>query len=222
MEHYQIQFEMMKTISKGALRPHPAIQEIVDHLEDRLNHDFMAIHTRIEPDMLVHPLCRAIKVNNVTTILDMIYKKYPEPPVKKVFLIFNRPLTEERVLPTYKQLTSDLKNLSLYNLEIIDGIVKNGMWNGTVDVVEAGANLVKDVFEQNPVYMKHNSIVGAVVSFFTSLNSKIFIGTEISTYSTLAVTSRFYRENRENYFYYPNGLQWMTDLNATKPPKFKC
>ena len=222
MEHYQSQHKIMQTIAKGALRPHPAIQEIINHLEDSLNHDFMAIHTRIEPDMLVHPLCRQIKVNNVSMILDMIYEKYPEPPVKNVLLIFNRPLIEARVSPKYTGLPEDLKALSKHNLAVIDDMVKNGMWNGTVHVKESGANMVMDMLADYPVYMKHNSIVGAVVSFFTALNSKIFIGTEISTYSTLAATSRFYRENRENYFYYPTGLQWVTDLAATKPPKFKC
>lgn len=222
MENYQAQHKIMQTIAKGALRPHPAIQEIINHLEDGLNHDFMAIHARIEPDMLVHPLCRQIKVNNVSMILDMIYEKYPEPPVKNVLLIFNRPLTEARVSPKYTELPEDLKELSKYNLAVIDDLVKNGMWNGTVNVKESGANMVLDMLADNPVYMKYNSIVGAVVSFFTALNSKIFIGTEISTYSTLAATSRFYRENRENYFYYPTGLLWVTDLAATKPPKFKC
>lgn len=214
------QHNIFQVIAGGALRPHPEIEEMIKIREEALDNDFMALHARIEPDMLEHPICKDKKVNNMTEILEMLYSKYPEPPTKKVFLVFNRPLLEER--SNHTSLSKDLRILSNYNLAIINDMMKNGMWNGTVKVVEGGANMVTDLSD-NPLYKRYNSIVGAILSFFTALNSKIFIGTEISSYSTLAVQSRFYRGNRENYYYYPtSGLVWITDKDATFPPRFRC
>jgi len=215
----QRQHTMFQAIAGGALRPHPEIQEMIRSHEEQLEHNFMAIHARIEPDMLEHNMCLDKKVNNITEILDMVYAKYPEPPVKNVLLVFNRPILEERF--DHPSLSEDLRVLSKHNLAVINDIVKNGMWNGTVAVIEGGAVMVKDV-SQNELYQYFNSIVGSVLNFFIAINAKIFIGTEISSYSTLAVATRFYRQNRENYFYYPEGLLWKTHPNATAPPRFRC
>jgi hypothetical protein len=215
----QRQHTMFQAIVGGALRPHPEIQDMINAHEEKLEHDFMAVHARIEPDMLEHTTCLEEKVNNITEILDMIYTKYPEPPVKKVLLVFNRAILEERF--DHPSLSEDLRVLSKHNLAVINDIAKNGMWNGTVSVLEGGAGMVKDVSE-NALYQYFSSIVGSILNFYIAINAKIFIGTEISSYSTLAVASRFYRKNRENYFYHPKGLIWMTHPNVTAPPRFKC
>jgi hypothetical protein len=63
------------------------------------------------------------------------------------------------------------------------------------------------------------------VNFFLAIQSNILVGTEISTFSTLAMNSRIYRGQLENYFYRPQGLYWMSpsnDENVTKPHRFVC
>jgi len=164
-------------------------------------------------------------VTNMTDIINMIYEKYPEPPVSTVLLVFNRALVESAANGTSMRNTAEMNaevyDLTVHNLHAINEIVKSGMWNGKVKIVEAGSKMVEEV-TVNPIYKHYSNIVGGIVNFFLAVQSDIFIGTEVSSYSTLAANSRFFREAHDNYFYRPEGLHWVTPLNATKPHRFMC
>ena len=104
---------------QGALRPHKALQAIVDrskeHLRERASQAagekrvnsssssplrYMTLHARIEPDMQIHPICKEKKVLHLQKIVDMIESKWSEPPVDVVFLPINRQYVErEGTLP---------------------------------------------------------------------------------------------------------------------------
>lgn len=45
------QFEVYREMLKGALRPHPFLQEIVEKERIRLGNKYMTLHARVEPDM---------------------------------------------------------------------------------------------------------------------------------------------------------------------------
>ena len=168
-------------------------------------------------------------MTNMTDILSMIYDKFPEtqePPVSNVLLIFNREFMEAvhgtssqgiNANKEAKKAFSDahIRNLTIHNLNVIDEIVESGLWNGRVRVVEAGSELVRKEAE-NPYYSYYSNIVGGIVNFFLAIQSSIFIGTEVSTYSTLVVNSRLYRGIQDSYFYRPQGLSSATIHN------FKC
>mmetsp|Transcript_10999 Transcript_10999/g.20548 ORF Transcript_10999/g.20548 Transcript_10999/m.20548 type:complete len:197 (-) Transcript_10999:741-1331(-) len=179
------------------------------------------------------PCVRTKKVKNVTDIIESIYSRYPEPPVSWVVMIFNRELVEALVtgektdvMRTNKELTKSfqdqsIQELTAYNLKVINDCLENGLWNGRVRVKEAGSKYVEKI-SKDPWYRHYSNIVGGVLNFFMAIQSDIFVGTEVSSYSTLVVNSRFYREKRSNYFYRPDGLYWVTPPNGTKPHRFVC
>jgi len=219
-----MQLEMYKTILKGALRPHPRLQSIIDKIRIQLgagDKGYMVLHARVEPDMIKQNerVCRDWRVTNMTDIIDMIYEKFPEPPVNAVLIVFARSLMEDEAKKEAK--TPDKFHiLNDHNLKAINEIVENGMWGGKVKVFEAGSRMIEET--GGDIFKYYSNLAGSIVNFFLAIQSDILIGTQISTFSTLAMNSRFYREQRENYFYRPLGIHWMSPPNATKPHWFKC
>lgn len=220
---HPVHLEMYKTILKGALRPHPFLQSVIDKIRDQLgagDKGYMVLHARVEPDMVVQNerVCKDLRVMNMTQIIDMIYEKFPEPPVNTVLIVFARTIMEE--YGNNKKMKNDVHKLNDHNLKIINDMVENGMWGGKVKVVEAGSKMVETI--GSDFYKYYSNLVGSIVNFFLAIQSDILVGTEVSTFSTLAMNSRFYREQRENYFYRPIGLHWMSPPNVTKPHWFSC
>ena len=104
-----------------------------------------------------------------------------------------------------------------YNLKIVNEILENGLWGGYTRVIEAGSRLALE--SNHAIYAKYHTLVGGIINFFLSLDANIFIGTEVSSYSTSVVNSRFYRNDnysdggmkgeqkkKLDYFYSPEGL----------------
>jgi hypothetical protein len=217
-----LQLEMYETILKGALRPHPFLQSIIDKIRIQLgaeNEGYMVLHARVEPDMIRQNerVCRDWRVTNMTDIINMIYEKFPEPPVGTVLIVFARSIMEDEAKKSKKDKFNILND---HNLKVINEIVENGMWGGKVKVVEAGSRMIEDA--GSDIFKYYSNLVGSIVNFFLAIQSDILVGTQISTFSTLAMNSRLYREQRENYFYRPMGIHWMSPPNATKPHKFSC
>ena len=104
-----------------------------------------------------------------------------------------------------------------HNLKVINKLVAEGMWNGRVKVVEAGSSLVEQAGD--PYYQRYSTIAGGIVNMFLAIESDIFIGTEVSTYSVIAANARFHRGLIENYFYVPEGLK---EVARTKQYRFYC
>ena len=250
---------------KGALQPHPALQAVVDRSKEYLREKgqrqgmsgsstfrYMALHARVEPDMQKHPVCRDQKVLKLQEIVDMMESKWPEPPVDAVFLPINRKFLEnEGTLPeNYKNDTEsneEINWIAVENLQVLnrltnhngdeDGKSVGGLWNGRVPVVEFGFEALRGtVYEHRPL------LSGAILDYFLALGSDIFIGTEVSSFSSDIMSSRFYRGlsdsdtdahaqpidgyrknlREQNYKYLPGGLEkWISD-EMTVPPGFVC
>lgn len=107
-----------------------------------------------------------------------------------------------------------------YNLNEINRIVEEGMWNGKIRVVEAGSKSVQDA--GNSYYKRYSTMAGGIVNLFLAIQSDIFVGTEVSTYSVHAANSRFYRgiPQEANYFYVPEGLK--PAIQNDKQHRFGC
>mmetsp|Transcript_25450 Transcript_25450/g.38106 ORF Transcript_25450/g.38106 Transcript_25450/m.38106 type:complete len:447 (+) Transcript_25450:22-1362(+) len=215
---------MYKTILGGALRPHPNLQLIINNTIAELNgaekKGYMVLHARIEPDMMRQNVrvCTDKRVMNMTDIINMLYEKFPEPPVSAVLLVFSRDIIENEEANDKQD--DDFHKLNSHNLKILNELRENGMWGGKVKVVEAGSRMVEE--SGNDFYAYYYNFVGSIVNFFIAVQAAILVGTEVSTFSTYAMNSRFYRESRENYFYRPGGLYWMSPPNQTKPHRFGC
>lgn len=202
---------------QGALRPHPALQAVVDrskeHLRERAHRGgiarsaptkssfrYMTLHARVEPDMQKHPVCKDKKVLTLQEIVDMVESKWPEPPVDAVFLPINRQyLEEEGTLPEgFKKGDGGINWVAVRNLKLLnnltnridakDGKSVGGMWNGKVPVVEFGSEALRGtVYEHRP------STSGAILNYFLGLDADIFVGTEVSSFSHDVLAARFFR-----------------------------
>jgi hypothetical protein len=246
---------------QGALRPNPTLQSILESLLEQMkqkanqntsqrgtsdknnNNDwsYMTLHARVEPDMQRHPVCPGKKVRELDKIIRWIEAKFPEPPVSIVFMPINRQyLEKEGTLPIENQTTnrngSSINWIAVENLRELNRITQQGLWNGTVPVVEFGANALKGtVYEHRP------STAGAILNFFLTLQPQcsVFVGTEVSSFSHDVLASRFYRgyvtsngaagngkdtskRQYRNYKYLPEGLvDWITP-DMVDSPGFLC
>jgi hypothetical protein len=201
-------------ILRGALRPSPSLQRHANSLTRATG--YAALHARIEPDMQVHPVCLDKKVLLLSEILRSLEAYFPRPDFDLLFVCTNRPMLEEEV----RNNSSNL--IAVDNLRELNRIRDHGLWNGTVKVFEAGSSYMRTVNESEDELGRYVGISGAVLDYFLAVEASIFIGTEVSTFTTDLVQSRFFRSNRQNYHYTPNGVQHVTPDNATEPPRFVC
>jgi len=110
----------------------------------------------------------------------MVYKQFPEPPIKTVLLVFARSLLdamEDRAKAKRKR--SHMKKGNRHNLDMIQDLLDNDMWGGKVKVAEAGSAVVEAA--GNPFYKHSSNIAGGIVNFFLAIHSNILVGTEVST-----------------------------------------
>ena len=108
-----------------------------------------------------------------------------------------------------------------HNLKEINQLVQEGMWGGQVKVVEAGSAVVENA--GHPFYKHYSNIAGGIVNLYLAIQSSIFVGSEISTYSVMASNMRFYRDVKDNFFYRPEGLYRVTPPDGKqKPFRFVC
>jgi hypothetical protein len=108
--------------------------------------------------------------------------------------------------------------VGLENLAVLNRARKKGLWaDGRVKVFEGGwPSLKKTRFKKFP------SISGSIVDYFLALDSDVFIGTQVSSFSTDIIATRFLRGNLHNHWYLPKGLEEATNENTTAPPRFRC
>lgn len=204
---------------QGALRPHPDVFAIVNRLLSDLDGNgtipYMTVHARVEPDMMVHPVCRDDKVTRLADIFRFLEEHFLDPPATRVFLPINRQMMESDRADTTD--TDGNKKLAAENLKELNRAIKDGLWGGRVKVFEFGANVLKGTNYEN-----RSSTTGAVLNYFISHNANVFVGTPVSSYSIDLLHTRFYQGNLENYQYLPAGLQRWTDKTTVHPPGFGC
>jgi hypothetical protein len=213
---------------RGALRPHPDLQRIVRKLLREIMADagngtstlsYMTLHARIEPDMQTHPMCAEKKVVNLTQLFEMLERKFPLPPAPRVFLPLNRQYLEIEGMPGATVGKNNRTNhLAVENLIALNRAVTQGLWDGTVQVFEFGSNALRGTrYERNAP-----STAGALLNFFIAINATVFIGTEVSSWSHDLLATRFYRGNRRNYKYLPDGIHLWTPPEMEHAPGFAC
>jgi hypothetical protein len=207
---------------QGAMRPHPNFQAIINRLltesglEKGSGNEYMTLHARVEPDMQKHPVCRDRKVLNLTDIFDFIEQNWPDPPVSKIFMPINRQYMELEGYVNKKD-PSQTNRMAVHNLKALNHARDFGLWGGRVKVLEFGAHALHDT-----TYADRPSTGGAMLNFFLGIEAKIFIGTEVSSYSHDILATRFYRNAMENYKYLPGGLHEWTPPGTVDPPGFGC
>ena len=203
------------SIARDAFRPHPTLQLIIDEFVQSIGKSYMVLHARIEPDMQKHKACGDIKVTALKDIIRMVEQQFDEPPVKTMVVILNREMLEKEVASPNKD-----NALAAENLKLLNDLIANGLWGGKVKVVEAGSKLAID--SGHEIYSRYYAISGGIINYFISIQSELFVGTPVSSYSTAVIKSRFFRQAFGNYFYLPQGMTLATPANAEHPPLFEC
>jgi hypothetical protein len=202
--------------------------------------DYMTLHARVEPDMQKHKVCRDKKVLNLTDIFEFIQAKWKDPPVSTIFMPINRQYLELEG-DIYNQANSSRNGngakmnlpgaekkkkrksgqqinwIAVENLKALNRARDEGLWSGRAQVLEFGASAL-----EGTSYADKPSTAGAMVNFFIGVPAKIFIGTEVSSFSHDLVATRFFRGYSENYKYLPSGLHDWTPRGTVDPPGFAC
>ncbi len=224
--HPQPNENLYRFILSGALQPHPYLEEIVQQTLRILKDEngFMTIHMRTEPDMLKQQhICSSKRVSSVKYITKLIYDAYPEPPVKSILLPVALDIMEKMEQNTFNKSTNILSKIELLNRQNLAEIRKlqaYGMYDGKVKVFLAGSRIVEEISE--PYYSKFKVFTGSVLNYYIAIESKIFVGTETSSWSSSISNARLFRGHLENYFFDTNGLHHITPYNDSKPHRFIC
>ena len=215
-------------IMQGAYQPHPWLREIINSLLQEkfqtnkpISKDqYFTLHARVEPEMIRHVMCRNKKEVNLTKIFAMVEEAFPDPPASFLLLLINRENMETEGDPNNPKMQSfhnETNYIAVENLERLNRAVDEGLWGGQVQVFEFGSYMLKGTR-----YSRRASITGGLINYYIALESKVFIGTEISTYSTDLMTQRFYQSKKMNYKYLPSGIERWTDNSTRIPETFRC
>ena len=196
-------------IWEGAMKPHPDLLAIIQDTKNTILSStfqgYLCLHARVEPEMQFHDQCKEDKVIALKDIVDQIYKHFPIPPVSKVLIVLNRQNLEAE--------DRSKNRLAGENLDLLNHLRAHGMWNRSVEVVEAGTEILpKDSYYGR--YCSH--LCGSIVNYYLAIEAKIFVGTSISTFSSSVVAARSGRNHTQNYLYTPNGIR------STGNFKFHC
>ena len=205
-------------ILKGALRPHPDLQSLINRAKESLlpssgktssSSGYMCLHPRVEPDMQKHGVCRDKKVVSLEKIIDDLYVLFPSPPVDRVLIVLFRKLLEDE--------DASQNELAGRNLALLNRLRKEGMWNGTVPVYEAGTGfLPRDSYYGT----KASSIAGSILNYNLALDADIFVGSPVSSYAMQVMATRYNRNNTRNFLYLPDGIKQLPQ--DEEPPRFVC
>ena len=223
---------------QGAMRPHPELQAILDRLLQNsslldqgqstantgtlsapLQLDYLTLHARVEPDMQKHVMCRDKKVLNLTDIFGFMEEKWKDPPVSRIFMPINRQYLElEGDLSRKKKRgKAEVNWIAVENLNALNRARDEGLWGGRAKVLEFGTNAL-----EGTSYWNKPSTAGAMLNFFIGVPAKVFIGTEVSSFSHDILATRFFRGYQENYKYLPGGLMDWTPPGTRDPSGFQC
>jgi hypothetical protein len=107
--------------------------------------------------------------------------------------------------------------IAVENLKALNRARDEGLWGGRAKVFEFGPKMLKGT------RFEHRSMItGAILDFEVGINAKIFIGTEVSSFSHDLLATRFFRGMMENYNFLPDGLHHWTPPGTEDPQGFGC
>jgi hypothetical protein len=203
------------TMMRGALRPSRVLAARMRRLTG--GDPYLALHARIEPDMQKHPVCRDRKVLLLSDIVRDLEAQFRRPAFRRMFVATNRPMLE------HEATTNPSKNpVAAENLRELNRLRDHGLWNGTVQVFEAGSSYLRTINASEDEIGRYVGIGGAVVDYFLALEATVFVGTPVSSFSADVIQSRFFRNNLRNYHYRPDGVRLATAEGDKQPPRFDC
>jgi hypothetical protein len=184
---------------------------------------YLALHARVEVDMMVHK-CGAKMEKNLSTIFDMVdpfvhayntnhtFSKSPAPLLRGVFVAVSR---NSMRLP---EKSKYIQNLSKQNWEVLNerspqevennnpdkGSNKEVHLNEKTPTFECGENWVDRWYQtqQNIPEDYYGSILPSILNFYIATQATVFVGVDKSSWSTDVWTTRYLLgKGRFNYKY---------------------
>lgn len=214
---------------QGAFRPHPLLEMHIAKLHKNMGTQgnnrvdrkggYLCLHARVEPDMQVHTFCPDRKVRALRDIVANLTSYLDQPTISKVIVAIYRKRLERDGL----NVTESGNVLAGENLQLFNEMLERGLWNGSIPVFEAGSHSLDQHDKTTLEYFgRYQSITGSVLNFFLAVESDIFVGTPVSSFSTDVIATRFYRNLTESYFYLPQGIIPAVEPTDKLPPRFSC
>jgi len=167
----------------------------------------VALHPRIEHDMLLHNMCSKFMPLNLTKIFDESIRTMPSFDV--LFVAVSRALVHGKP-PKELQRNEGLLKIAIENMVTLDQARKYGVF-GTkeqkgIPMLESGTSTATKI--KFPVMEPSNTdgsevvtaqslgvteLVASVVNFFTALQADAFVGVRGSTFSQDVMSVRYYQ-----------------------------
>jgi hypothetical protein len=188
--------------------------------------DYLALHARIELEMMDHA-CGRMMEKNLTVLLsrveDLVHDKYPS--TKGVFIAVSRAGIEVKEGGMYNKFKAFADgNLATMNRVVGDGMGNSGegLDGGNLAVFECGRQLMDQYYAENPESMDYGQLLQSMVNFYIATESTAFVGVRGSSYSTDIWTTRFHQgKGAQNYEYTLDGIQLMEN-GGLPPPHKNC
>ena len=213
----------------NALRPKQAWRDLAMkcvHQHALTKSDYMALHARIELEMMDHACGRSME-RNFTVLLQriegLVHDKYPS--IKGIFIAVSRAgieVNEGGMYKKFKAIADD--NLATMNRVVGDGkgTPGQGLDNGHVAVFECGRKLMDQYYDEHPDSINYGQLLQSMVNFYIATESTAFVGVRGSSYSTDIWTTRYHQgKGAQNYEYTLDGIQLM-DNGGLPPPHINC
>eukprot|EP00549_Striatella_unipunctata_P015574 CAMPEP_0118713058 /NCGR_PEP_ID=MMETSP0800-20121206/25250_1 /TAXON_ID=210618 ORGANISM="Striatella unipunctata, Strain CCMP2910" /NCGR_SAMPLE_ID=MMETSP0800 /ASSEMBLY_ACC=CAM_ASM_000638 /LENGTH=379 /DNA_ID=CAMNT_0006618357 /DNA_START=504 /DNA_END=1643 /DNA_ORIENTATION=- len=215
--------ELEGTLTR-ALKPSKEVQRAVDQCVSQFGKPYMAVHARVEDEMLIHPICSDRKQRNLTQIFEHIGRDLPRlrptaPIPQTLFVAIDRNRMGRWPYRSASKGSKKYKQLHEDNVRVLNAVAEVGLpWfssNGqvrSIDMKECGTDGVRSI---SPCM--HN-ISASVVNFDVAVNADVFVGTSISSYSISVWKTRVLKGIQNNYEYTLEGIRELEGL----PEAHKC
>lgn len=195
-----------------ALRPREQWRTVAtacvqQHTKNKENNNYIALHARVELDMMVHRCGQGME-KNFTRILEMmsdLSTEQQDEPIDGVFVaVSRRGMEHQEKEPGYKSFQAFVEE----NVVTLNRLTKEGLQNGRLPVFECGRQALHDYFYSlNPGAMDYGTTLQAMVNFHVATEAKIFVGVKGSSYSTDIWMTRYHQGKGDtNYEYTPKGI----------------
>jgi len=201
----------------SSMEPSVIVQSLVDSLKPKGN-KYMALHPRIEPEMMDHRHCQADKIYNLNAILDMVteYPDFDSTTYPELFVAVAMPQMMERQHSRNNLWYKD----HIQNVQVLQTIFKEGLTKSRTDgnhhwhVWTAGESSLED----RNVNQCMLQLMASIVNMELAIQADVFIGTAISTWSTSVWKYRHYRGLPNYEFTKEGGIKKLEGL----PAAFRC
>jgi hypothetical protein len=196
-----------------AMKPSNTVKDLIQSLKPQ-GKPYIALHPRIEPEMLQHTHCQAEKIRSLPEILNQVVD-YPQfQKYSSLFVAVAMPqMTAKVTRPHQMKWFKDHQiNLETLNKTFVEGLERPG-GAGHLDVWTAG----EASLEERKVNVCMLQLLASIVNMELAIEADVYIGTAVSTWSNSVWKIRHWR-GKPNYEFTKQGIKRVEGL----PPAFRC